>query len=246
VKVALVTGTDTGVGKTWVTRALGYALTTAGRRVRAIKPLETGCDGSAPDDEDGALLAIATGQSSPRRALRRFAAPLAPAMATTDRIDLESLVREIEAYSAGMEFVLVEGAGGLLAPLGWEWNAIDLARELGAAALVVASDRLGTINHTLLTLGALELAGIDVRGVALTPPAQADYSTGENAAAILRLSGLDRVITLPRERDPQAAGASLIAAIKWLEQGPETGPPETAPCPERSARGAYPPKPHPS
>jgi dethiobiotin synthetase len=213
----LVTGTDTGVGKTWVTCALGHRLASAGRKVVAIKPVETGCDGTGI--EDGVLLARATGQAAPGAALLRFAAPLAPAAAADaeDReIDFDTVVLEIASHAAGAEIVLLEGAGGLLAPVTWDWNMVDLARELGASAIVVASDRLGTINHTLLTLRALDLAGMDVLGVALTPAAEPDRSSGGNAAAIARLSGLTSVVTLPRVGDPTVAGASVEALARWV------------------------------
>ena len=172
----LITGTDTGVGKTWVGRALGHALAAAGRRVVAIKPVETGCSDATALLEDGALLAVATGQAEPRTALYRFPEPLAPALAADaagEAIDLDAMLLRLEALSAGAEVVLVEGVGGLLAPMTWEWTVVDLARALGASALVVAEDRFGTINHTLLTLGALELAGLEVTGVVLNRPGDA-------------------------------------------------------------------------
>jgi dethiobiotin synthetase len=185
----LVTGTDTGVGKTWVGCALARGLRAAGRRVVAIKPVETGCgepgDETIGDSEDGVLLAGATGQAEPAHAIVRLPVPVAPAVALdvadTD-IDFDSLVLRIERYAKGADVVLIEGVGGVLAPITWEWNATDLAETLGARALVVAADRLGTINHTLLTLSVLELSGIPVLGVVLTTPAVADRSTGTNAA----------------------------------------------------------------
>jgi len=216
----LITGTDTGVGKTWVGRALSHALVAAGRKVVAVKPVETGCDSAGSHLEDGALLAAATGQAEPRSALFRFTAPVAPALAAEregQAIDLDALVLQIEGVSQGAEVLLVEGAGGLLAPITWEWTVVDLARSLGAAALVVAADRLGTINHTQLTLSALELAGIDLAGVVLTPPETPDESTGTNAGAIERLSGVDRVLSLPRENDPSAAARRVAPVLGWLE-----------------------------
>lgn len=219
-KSLLITGTDTGVGKTWAGRALSHALVSAGRRVVAVKPVETGCAGDESHLEDGALLAAATGQAEPRAALFRFAAPIAPVLAAErdgEIIDLDALVLRIEALSDGAEVLLVEGAGGLLAPITWEWTIVDLARSLGASALLVAMDRLGTINHTQLTLSALELAGLDVTGVLLTPPETPDESTGTNAAAIARLSGLERVLALPRENDPSAALAEITPALAWLD-----------------------------
>jgi len=217
----LITGTDTGVGKTWVGRVLSHALVATGQRVVAVKPVETGCANPGSHVEDGALLAAATGQAEPRAALYRFAAPVAPALAAEregETIDLDTLVLQIEALGTGAEVLLVEGAGGLLSPITWEWTIVDLARSLGAAALVVAADRLGTINHAQLTLSALELAGLEVVGIVLTPPETADESTGTNASAIARLSGLERVLVLPRENDPSAAVGAIAPVVGWLER----------------------------
>jgi dethiobiotin synthetase len=203
-RTILVTGTGAEVGKTWTACAVARALRALGRSVIAIKPVETGCTNERADGEDGALLAAATGQSAPRRALIRLAQPLAPAVAAEREgvtIDFDALLLKIEKASANAEVLLLEGAGGLLSPITWEWNAVDLARSLSAAALVVAPDRRGTINATLLTLSALELAGMPVAGVVLRPPERTDATSGTNASAIARLSGLDRVLAVSTERD---------------------------------------------
>jgi dethiobiotin synthetase len=215
----VVTGTDTGVGKTWAGRALAMALRKAGRTVVAIKPVESGCSGEPSHLEDGALLAAATGQTEPRQALRRFRAPVAPALAADSEggsLDLDELAAEIEQASKHADLLLLEGAGGVLAPLAWDWSALDLARLFEASALVVGSDRLGVVNHTLLTLSALDLAGIRVAGVVLTAPATPDASTGQNAGAIARLSGIERVRAAPRHDDPAAAAAWFEEIAAWL------------------------------
>src|ERR671916_1271637 len=97
----LVTGTNTGVGKTWVTCALALALGSAGRRVIALKPIETGCSGAPGDREDGVLLARATGQSRPSHAIFRLTEQVPPALAS-DRssitIDFDALISKIERY----------------------------------------------------------------------------------------------------------------------------------------------------
>jgi dethiobiotin synthetase len=82
--------------------------------------------------------------------------------------------------------------------------------------LIVAEDQLGTINHALLTLSALELAGIACAGVVLTTPATTDRSTGANAAAIVRLSGNDRMLMVPRVTDPSDAAGLLGTVVGWL------------------------------
>jgi dethiobiotin synthetase len=215
----LVTGTDTGVGKTWIACALARALGSAGRSVLAVKPVETGCAEEASPTEDGVLLATATGQRAPTRALRRFRAPIAPALSADLEggvLDLDELVAEIESLAAQSEVLLLEGAGGLLTPFAWDWSVLDLAQALGATALVVTTDRLGSINHTLLTLSALDLAGVRVAGIVVSAPAVSDESTGGNGPAIARLSGIDRVRAVPRVAEPATAAPWLVEVAGWL------------------------------
>lgn len=215
----LVTGTDAGVGKTWAACALARALRSAGRSVVAVKAVETGCADEPAPTEDGVRLAAATGQGAPDRALRRFRAPLAPALAADLEggvLDLDELAAEIESLGGNADVLLLEGVGGLLNPLGWEWTVLDLAQAFQATALVVASDCLGAINHTLLTLSALDLAGVRVAGIVLNAPAVSDVSTGANAAAIARLSGIERVRAVPRVAEPDAAVPWLVEVAGWL------------------------------
>jgi dethiobiotin synthetase len=215
----LVTGTDIGVGKTWVGCALARALRDSGKHVIAIKPVETGCSGQPSEEEDGVRLAKATGQSEPAHAIIRLPDSMAPVLSSERagaEIDFDALVLKIERFTESADYALVEGAGGLLTPVTWEWNMADIARALGATALVVAADRLGTINHTLLTLSALELAGLPCAGVVLTTPEKRDASTGQNAAAIARLSGIDRVVTVVQSSDTGQAAASVLPVLGWL------------------------------
>jgi dethiobiotin synthetase len=218
----LVTGTDIGVGKTWAACSLARALRNTGKSVVAIKPVETGCSGPPSSSEDGARLARATGQSSPAHAILRLAEPVAPVLATegeADEIDFDSLVLKIERFADRADYAIIEGPGGLLTPITWEWNMADVARSLGAAALVVGADRRGTINHTLLTLSALELAGLPCLGVLLTTPGKQDASTGTNAAAIARLSGIDRVVALPSTDNDRVAAEAVEPVLGWLGTG---------------------------
>jgi len=216
--IVVVTGTDTGVGKTWAASALARAASDGGRRVVAIKPFETGC-GDAPTTEDGAMLARASGQASPDRALVRLRTPVAVPEAA-DRegvtIDWDAVLSELRTLVEGADLALVEGAGGLLSPLTWERSAIDLARDLGARVLVVAADRLGTVSHCLTTLRVLEAERLDVVGLVLTTPEHADASTGSNARAIARLASV-RVHVAPRATDPAEAARAMRPVLSWLD-----------------------------
>ncbi len=217
--VVLIVGTDTGVGKTWTGCALARALCRSGRRVVAVKPLETGCSGTPTAAEDGVALARATGQTDPLQALVRFRDPVAPSEAADRegrRIEFEELVRRIREYAACAEITLVEGAGGLLSPLTWERSAVDLARALDARVLLVAADRLGTISHTTMALKVLELNRLETVGVVLTAPEERDASTGSNAAAISRLSGCSRIVCAPRTHDPKESSDCMEEVTRWL------------------------------
>lgn len=213
----LVTGTDTGVGKTFVGRALARVLVAKGIDVVAVKPVESGCGELAAAEQDGALLAAETGQAAPRSALVRLAAPLTPPVAAEQegiRLDLEAWIRILESLGEAVDLVLVEGAGGLLSPLTRVHTTRDLALRLDAETLVVAADRLGTLNHTLLTLDALRAVGIAPRAVALSAPEVADASTGRNAAEIARWGSVP-VVEIPRGSLDEAA-ARLRPVADWL------------------------------
>jgi dethiobiotin synthetase len=218
-QIIFVTGTDSGVGKTFTGCALARGLVARGLDVTAIKVVETGVPVEPELDEDGVLLAKATGQPYPRHALHRFRAPVAPAVAADlegGRLDFDATLLEIESLAGDSDVTLVETAGGLLTPLAWDWNMVDLAEQLDATVLVVGANRLGTINHTLLTLGALELGGVRPAGVILCATGHDDGSTSANCAAIARLSGLEHVIALPRVADDAAAVAAIQPALDWV------------------------------
>jgi dethiobiotin synthetase len=221
----LITGCDTGVGKTLVATGLGAALAGAGRRVLAVKPVESGCGERVDAGEDGARLAAATEQAAPRAALVRLHAPLAPPLAAEREaraLDPAAWEVELRQLGAGQELVLVEGAGGLRSPLAWGYDARHLARALGAAALVVGADRLGVINQVLLTLEALAAGGVPTLGVVLSAAAAADASSGSNATALARC-GVAPVASLPRVAGHQEAAVCLAPVVAWVTRWLDEG-----------------------
>ncbi|MDP6942568.1 MAG: dethiobiotin synthase [Myxococcota bacterium] len=214
--IVCVTGTDTDVGKTWVTAALGAALVARGKSVVAIKPVESGLGGG--DLGDGAVLAAATGQEAPTQALTRLCAPLAPPVASEReevRLDTAMWISEIRRYSRGADVTLVEGAGGLLSPLTWSSTFRDLALVLKARTLVVGLDRLGTLNHTLMTLELLNRSGVVPIGVVLNT-VNSDSSTGSNAASLQRVQPFLGVATVPRVRSWQRAVPAMEPVVDWV------------------------------
>jgi len=197
----LVTGTDTDVGKTVIAAAIVLALRE--RRVRAIgwKPVETGV---GPDDEsDSDVLAKASGVDEPgARPLLRLTEPLAPAVAA-ERAGTALSVADVEQRLVELRgrgyTVVAEGAGGLLAPLAWNYTALDLAERRGLELVIVARPGLGTLNHIRLTEQAARARGVRVRGVVLNgrpePPTLADRT---NPDALRRLLPGTHILTVPR------------------------------------------------
>ncbi len=210
-RTLVVTGTDTDVGKTWVTCRLAEDLRALGAVVRTVKPLESGCAaGDAGAHEDGVLLARAAAQGAPSEALIRLPAPVAPPVAADEAgitLDWDEVVARTRAALDGADVALVEGAGGLLSPLTWERTAVDLAQALDAEALVVAADRLGAINHVRLTVGALERAGVTCAAVVLSEPAEAGIRNAESLAA---LSGLPPIFEVGRDQGTGALGRWIL------------------------------------
>jgi dethiobiotin synthetase len=210
VPALLVTGTDTGVGKTFVACALARAWRAQGRRVGVVKPAETGVE---TEPEDARHLADAAGDPSPLDDVcpYRFRAPLAPAVAAAREgvaIDVERLVGLIGRRSSTVDVLVVEGAGGLLVPLAGTTTFLDLAIRARLPLLIVAANRLGTVNHTALTARVARAAGLAVTGFVLSQPsATTDASAESNADTITALTGLRCLGSLPHLAD--AAGAML-------------------------------------
>jgi dethiobiotin synthetase len=112
--------------------------------------------------------------------------------------------------------LIVEGAGGLLSPLTWSDNHLDLAHSLDARVLLVAADRLGTISHTLLALRVLHTEKVPVLGVVLNQVGSPDESTRTNAGALLRLVEQTPVVTVPFLSDPIRAAEAVKEVAGWL------------------------------
>ena len=222
--VVLVTGTDTGSGKTLVTSVVAAALVRRGRRVGVFKPAETGC---AQHAEDALALAAAAEDPSPLDEIcpYRLPEPLAPLLAAERAgvaIDIAALVRCARRRVAAVDVLLVEGAGGLLAPLAPGAGFADLAMRLDARVLVVVGSRLGAINHALLTFEALARRGLATAGYVVNRLAPAsDPAVATNEGLLAMLTAVPSLGTLPWLGDEAArlladlrAGGSVAAAAR--------------------------------
>lgn len=207
-QVLFVTGTDTGVGKTVVTAALAVARRAAGGSPYVIKPAQTGVGPDEPGDLDE-VRRLAPGVPGHEGA--RLREPLAPdTAARLEGVELPGLATARDAVLAAAEDhdVLVEGAGGVLVSLGRPWNLLDLAQSIAHAGVpsgfvVVARAGLGTLNHTALTVQAIQHRNLWVHGIVIGSwPAEPDLAAEQNLLDLPVLTGVSVL-----GRVPDGAGA---------------------------------------
>jgi dethiobiotin synthetase len=175
-----ITGTDTGVGKTVLTALLVEFL--RGQNVNAVA-LKLVCSGNR-DDARKIFAAMGGALSLDEINPWHFRAPVAPLLAArreNKKLKLSEIVAHIRKIQKRFDILLVEGAGGLLSPLGESFNSRDLIHTLRATPIVVAQNKLGVINHVLLTLEALPRNFQDKTKIVLMSPENPDASTKTNA-----------------------------------------------------------------
>jgi dethiobiotin synthetase len=192
--VVVVTGTDTGVGKTVVTAAVAAAAGGNGLSVAVLKPAQTGVESDEESDVEAVLRLSAPALA---RTAVSYPDPLAPwtaaRVAGRDPVELDAVAGAAKAMADEHELVLIEGAGGLLVPMGpgprSGWTVADLAVRLGAPAVVVVRAGLGTLNHTALTLEALAGRGVAAHVVIGAWPAEPELVHRTNVADLTALAG---------------------------------------------------------
>jgi dethiobiotin synthetase len=224
-----IAGTDTGVGKTWVTAGLAAGFRSRGLRVAGLKPVSTGADAEMGDiSHDLRLIASFTGQSMlDRRTFPyTFQPPISPHIAAKRAgicIDLEKICTLAWEVAAESDLLLVEGTGGWLTPISDTATMADLASALGLPVILVVGLRLGCLNHALLTARAITSSGLPLAGwignaldpAMLEPQAQLDTLQS-------RLHG-EPLAVLPHHDSIAPALAPLRAAVQRLlesERGP--------------------------
>ncbi|MBK8872296.1 MAG: dethiobiotin synthase [Elusimicrobia bacterium] len=211
-----ITSTDTGVGKTFIACRLVEAVRDAGLTVGVLKPF------SAGDWADATALVRAAGShGTPQEATLLYCPrPLAPGAqiglgargkTMVERV-FSKTTKALRTLQKKHDCVVVEGCGGVLAPLGGPYSVADLMAQLNVPIWVVARAGLGTINHTLLTLEALKGRGLDVKRILLSNPSGRDLSEKTNADLIRRLSNRP-VTVIPRSLTTSAK--TIVRRILW-------------------------------
>jgi dethiobiotin synthetase len=160
-----ITGTDTGVGKTYITKLLVESLRAEGKYAVGFKPISCG------DREDAVILAAASGNLSLDEVNPlHFSSAVAPhvaALLENKTIDPAQILASYQAISEIYDPVIVEGAGGWEVPITENYFVSDLAKDLNLPVILVAANRLGALNHILLTLAAIQAKGLKCAGIIL-------------------------------------------------------------------------------
>ena len=222
-KGIFITGTDTGIGKTVAAAAIARLLRNRGIKVGIMKPVTSGCAGTKGRclSEDAELLAWGAGcdPADPDIAPYCLAAPLAPSVAAAMegvRIDFGHIRDAFDRLAARHEFMIVEGAGGLMVPLAGGLMVADLIGRIAQPALVIARPDLGTVNHTVLTCYAAKHLGIEIRGVIINNYPEAPDRAAESAPHLIdSLSGAPLLGIFPHVEgeDPQLVVERLAEKI---------------------------------
>ena len=191
-QVYFVSGIDTGIGKSIATGLYAKELAAAGRRVITQKIVQTGCQGIAEDIQTHRRLqgiGLTEHDRNGSTCPYVFAYPCSPHLAAEQEqrpIDLKTIDEATQTLLQSYDTVLLEGAGGLMVPLNREQTLLDFAAERGYPLVLVTSGRLGSINHTLLSLAAARHAGLPVHRLVYNRYPAADPVIGAETERYLR------------------------------------------------------------
>lgn len=228
-----VTGTDTGIGKTWCTAALLAALRRHGHTAWGVKPVASGCAQTARGPRsDDALLLMEHGsppvppyeQINPYALIRPIAPHLAARHAGVD-IRLDRILHIVDRLREQADFVVVEGVGGWSVPLTARETVADLAQALGLPVVLVVGIRLGCLNHALLTAAAIQRSGIRLAGW-IANRVDADTACAEeNIASLHERLTIPLLGTMPHLEEFDAERlAAHIDLVPLLESSRTTDP----------------------
>ena len=216
-----ITGTDTGVGKTFFAKGLTSALRRREMRVGVMKPVETGC--GPPEKRhptDALALAKAGGNDFDLSLIcpYQFEAPLAPEVAARlegQEIDGQIILAAYQTMSRQCDLMVVEGAGGLMVPIAASYTMADLVYDLNIPLLLVVDSKLGAVNHTLLTLETAASRDLKVCGYVLNHASpEADLASNTNAELLSRCTDIACLGNIPWSPDHDPT-ETIDNAIDW-------------------------------
>ena len=195
-QIFFITGTDTGVGKTVLTTLLTRFLRERGANVAALKPVCSGDRGDTRAFQSAMNGGLALGEINPWH-FRAAVAPVLAARRERKRVLLADVVAHVRKTQKRCEVVLIEGAGGLLSPLGENFDSRDVLVALRATPIIVCPNRLGAVNQVLLTLEALPPSLRASACAVLMSPPRPDAATVSNVKLLADLFDAKRIFSLP-------------------------------------------------
>ncbi|PLY03154.1 MAG: dethiobiotin synthase [Desulfuromonas sp.] len=224
-KGVFVTGTDTGVGKSVVAAALAHYLRHQGINVGVMKPIESGVADPEQPGPDAVMLQTAAGTDDPVDMISpyRLNEPLAPAVAAQRagvKIVPAHIIDQYHELCSRHDFIIVEGAGGLMVPIAGGILIADLAKQMDLPLLVVTRPNLGTINHTFLTVFSARQMQLPVAGYIINRmPANPDAASETAPHTLSSLISADLLGVLP-----DIEGVSQSDLVKLVAAEIETSP----------------------
>jgi dethiobiotin synthetase len=202
-KSFFITATDTGVGKTTVTAAIAFLLKNRGIDVGVMKPFATGTQQKTGyKSEDVTILANAAQSIDPEEMINPYffpipTSPYSAANKLNAKIDPIFVIHRFEKLQSMHQVMLVEGIGGIMTPILKDYCVGDLIKDMNLETIIVTSSRLGTVNHTLMTVNAAQRFGLKVRGLIINNIDSSGYDIVELKSDLTNLSGIEVLCTIP-------------------------------------------------
>jgi dethiobiotin synthetase len=215
-----VSASGTSLGKTFVTCRLLRELAAAGYRCRALKPVATGFDAEQVLASDTGRILDALGRSIDPDNIAavspwRFAAPMSPDMAARRErrsLPFDALI-EFCRPSSAIDLTLIEGVGGVMAPLDERHTVLDWMQALDVPVLLVVGSYLGTLSHSLTAAGAVAGQGLELAGVIVNESEQQPVPLSETAQTLRNFLPDARIAELPRQAPASSSGPALLPLL---------------------------------
>ncbi|MFM8659461.1 MAG: dethiobiotin synthase, partial [Candidatus Nitrosotenuis sp.] len=202
-KSFFVTGVDTGVGKTVFTSSLANLMHNSGINVGVMKPFATGDPrNNTIQSEDVELLLKYSGSTDDQKLVNPyfFSIPTSPFMAAKKlgkTIDVDLVLSSFEKLQSMHNVVLVEGIGGIMTPILRDYFVADLIKDLNLDTILVSGTKMGSVNHTILSIATCKKYGIKIAGLALSQTDVDGYSLDDLESDLASLSGIDTLCKIP-------------------------------------------------
>lgn len=198
-----VTATDTGMGKTTMTAAMAFSLRNLGIDVGVMKPFACGEQQKTGfRSEDVSLLASSAQVNDSEDLMNPYffqvaASPYTAANKLGVEIDTELVIHRFEKLQTIHQLMLVEGIGGIMTPILKDYCVVDLIKDMNLDTIIVTSSRLGTVNHTLMTINAAQKSGLRIRGIIINCVDSNGYDVNELKNDLTNLSGVEVICIVP-------------------------------------------------